>query len=175
MGASAQDPSAMDAAALEEHATSTISELTPDKLDGVTKDKGFRQATAMLLFGKITVPEWEWFAIRALNKRLDIPYIGEAAEKDLLAEAFEAVGLAMEGLLLTSSSEFRTATVDLLRGEATVDDWIDVAGEALDAIIDIPYVPAIGEDLLFDRGLELIAKSLHGLLVGSSEDAQANE
>lgn len=171
MGASAQDPAEMDAAALKEHATSSIAELTPDQLDGVTRDKGFRQATAMLLAGKITVPEWEWFAIRAINKRLDIPYVGEAAEKDLFAEMFEAVGLALEGLLLTSSSDFRTATVDLLRGEASVDDWIDVVGESLDALIDIPYVPAIGEEMLFDRGLELIAKSLHGLLVGSSEEA----
>jgi len=149
-----------------------IKELVPEQLDGVTKDKSFRKATALLVAGDLTVPEWQWFAVRAINKNVDIPLVSEATERDLFSTALEAIGLALEGLLLQGESEFRQAVVDLLRGESNVEDFLIVAGDVLDAVVEIPYVPAMGEELIFDRGLELIAKALHGLLVGSSEAAK---
>ena len=166
-------PKEVEPAELAEHVTTEISGKIPETLDGVTRDKSFRKATGMLLAGAITVPEWEWFARRAINRNVDLPFLTEATERELFTTAFEGVGAALEGLILYEENEFRTATADLLRGKATVEEWLDVAGEALDALVDIPYVPAAGEDFVFDRGLELIAQALHGLLVGSSEGANS--
>jgi hypothetical protein len=161
----------MNTAELAEHVTTEIGGKVPDKLDGVTRDKTFRKATAMLLAGEITVPEWEWFARRAINRSVDLPYLTEATERELFTTAFEGVGAALEGLILHQESDFRTATADLLRGNMTVEEWTGVAAEALDRLVDIPYVPAVGEEMVFDRGLSLIAQALHGMLVGSSESA----
>lgn len=160
------------AAATDEEIGQQIKDLVPEQLDGVTKDKSFRKATALLVAGDLTVPEWEWFAVRAINKNVDIPLVSEATERDLFSTALEAIGLALEGLLLQGESEFRQAAVDLLRGESNVEDFLIVAGDVLVVVVEIPYVPAMGEELIFDRGLELIAKALHGLLVGSSEAAK---
>jgi hypothetical protein len=239
---------------LETNATTKIGELVPEDLDGITKDGTFRGATAALLAGQIKVGEWEWFAVRRLNRLVDIPYVGEATEKGLFSEAFEAVGALLEGLLLTTSktkfraatldllqgnatteewldaaadvldalvdisylpavqrlgnqlqpavkdhllahgrqvrdvherveavgaaleglllttadTEFRAATLDLLQGKATTQEWLDAAADVLDALVDISYLPRVGEEMIFDRGLELIAKALHGLLTGGS-------
>jgi hypothetical protein len=160
------------ASVTDEEIGQQIGDLVPEELDGVTKDKSFRRATALLVAGDLTVPEWQWFAVRAINKNVEIPLVPEATERDLFATALEAIGTALEGLLLQGESRFRAATVDLLRGEADVEDFLIVAGDVLDAIVEIPYLPAMGEELIFDRGLELIAKALHGLLVGSSEAAK---
>lgn len=168
------DAQMTEAASLQELATSKIDELVPEELDDVTTDQTFRQATAALVAGELSVPEWEWFARRQINRLVDIPYVAEATEQGLFDQALEAVGAALEGLLLTiDETDFQTATIELLQGTATVPEWIDVAGAALDALVDIPYVPAFGEDMIFDRGLELIASSLHGLLVGGSANASS--
>jgi len=161
----------MEVPELIEHVTTEISGSGPEKLDGVTKDKSFRKATAELLVGAIMVPEWEWFARRAINRNVDLPFLTEANERELFTGAFEVLGTALEGLLLQQESDFRTATADLLRGDMATDEWLDVAGDVLDGLVDVPYVPPMGEDLVLDRGLDVIAQALHGLLVGSSESA----
>jgi len=161
----------MGAAELIENVTTEIGGNVPETLDGVTRDKMFRKATAQLLVGEITVPEWEWFARRAINRSVDLPFLTEANERELFSSAFEVLGTALEGLLLQEESDFRTATADLLRGDMATDEWLDVAGGVLDGLVDVPYVPAMGEDLILDRGLDVIAQALHGLLVGSSESA----
>lgn len=164
-------PKELDTTELMENVTLEIGGDDPEALDDVTKDKSFRKATAQLLVGEITVPEWEWFARRAINRRVDLPFLTEANERQLFSGAFEVLGTALEGLLLQQESDFRTATADLLRGDMATDEWLDVAGGVLDGLVDVPYVPAMGEDLVFDRGLDVVAQALHGLLVGSSESA----
>jgi hypothetical protein len=163
----------MTTADLETNATTKIGELVPEDLDGVTKDQTFREATAALLAGEISVPEWEWFAQRQINRVVDLPYISEATEEGLFQQAFEAIGAALKGLLLTTAeTEFRAATLDLLQGKATTQEWLDAAAAVLDALVDVPYLPRVGEEMIFDRGLELIAKALHGLLTGGSANAE---
>lgn len=165
---------------LETLATEQIDSLVPEEIDGLTSSTSFRQATAKLLSGAITVPEWEWHFKQQLNRSIDVPYVGDAAEKGIFDTAISTVGTAIQGLFtggsgmfdeVTNDDEFRSATLSLLNGTATVPEWVDVAGVTLDALIDVPYVPAWGEDILFDRGLDLIASALHGLFVGGSENA----
>jgi hypothetical protein len=157
-----------------------IEDLTPEKVDAVTTSVSFRKATAKLLAGSISFVEWEWFTTRALNRHLDLPFVQEAVEQDAFATAFDLVGAALEGLLaggsgtldeVTKDDEFHAAVLDLLQGNVTVPEFIDRAGQVLDRTVDLPYVPAVGEDLLFDQGLELIASSLHGLLTEGSKNA----
>lgn len=159
----------------EDEFTQTIKDFTPEDLDPATKDKSFRQATAMLLAGKVTVPEWRWFALEVMNEKVDIPLLNEASERDLFKTAFTTVGQLLESMLATDfvDGDLRKKTLALLQGQATVPEWIDVVSEVLDTVIDIPYVPAFGEELVFDRGLDMIAKSLHGLFVGGSKEAKA--
>ncbi|MFB6279114.1 MAG: hypothetical protein ABEK75_06380 [Salinibacter sp.] len=157
-----------------------ISDLTPEQMDAVTKSVSFREATAKLMAGSISFVQWEWFASRTLKRRLDLPFVQEAMEKNLFGTAFEVFGAALEGLLaggsgsldgVTKDDEFRAAVLDLLQGDATVPEFLDVAGEVIDTVVDIPYVPQFGEDLVFDRGMELLASALHGLLTEGTESA----
>jgi hypothetical protein len=171
MPSNTANPQEISTDELMENVTTEIGGGDPRALDGVTKDKSFRKATAELLVGAITVPEWEWFARRAINRKVDLPFLIEANERQLFKGAFEVLGTAMEGLLLQQENDFRTATADLLRGDMATDEWLDVASGVLDGLVDVPYVPAMGEDLVLDRGLDVIAQALHGLLVGSSESA----
>jgi len=150
-----------------------IENFKPEDLDAATKSKGFRQATTMLLAGRLTVPEWRWFVVEAVNDAVDIPVLTESQERPIFRAAFTAVGQVLEGLLLSApvDGEFRDKTIALLQGKATVDEWLDVAGEVIDAAVDIPYVPSVGEEMIFDRALDLIAKALHGAFAeGSSEE-----
>lgn len=157
-----------------------ISDLTPEQMDAVTKGVSFREATAKLMAGSISFVQWEWFASRTLKRRLDLPFVQEAMEKNLFGTAFEVFGAALEGLLaggsgsldgVTKDDKFRAAVLDLLQGNATVPEFLDVAGKVIDTVVDIPYVPQFGEDLVFDRGMELLASALHGLLTEGTESA----
>ena len=139
--------------------------FTPEDLKGVQESSSFRRATLLLLTGEFTVDEWEWHAVRTINRRVDLPYLTEEQEGRILHGAFEAVGYVLENLLRTGGdSDLAEATIELLSGEATTEEWIAVAKEALDAAIDIPYVPDFGEDIIFDRGVDIIAATLEGFL-----------
>lgn len=164
----------VEPAPLEDNETSPLDELIEElrvqDLEGVKKSDKFRNATAKLLAGQYTVDEWQWHAVRTINRRVDIPYLSENREGQIFNGAFEAVGFVLENLIGSgATSDLEKATLDLLQGRATVDEWIDVAGESIDAVVNIPYVPSVGEDLIFDRGLSFLAKTLHGFLQTSSE------
>mgnify|MGYP006896950870 CR=1 FL=1 len=161
-------------AALSDLDTPSIAEaldgFTPKDLEGVQKATSFRRSTLLLLTGEATVDEWQWHTVRTINRRVDLPYLTEDQEGRILHGAFEAVGYVLENLLRSGSdSDLAEATIDLLSGEATTDEWIEVAKEALDATVNIPYVPAFGEDIIFDRGVDILATALEGLLKTEEE------
>jgi len=144
-----------------------IDDFSPEDLDDATKERGFRQATAMLLVGKLTVPEWRWFAVEVINDAINVPVLTEAQERPLFRQGITAVGHILQGLLVGApfDEDFRDATLDLLRGEATAEGWLNVAAEVAGQVVDIPYVPGAAQNLVFDRAFDLLAKALHGLLV----------
>lgn len=147
-----------------------VKSLSVEDLEGVKKQKSFRNATAMLLAGEYTVDEWQWHAVRIINRRVDIPYLTEDQEGRIFNGAFEAIGLVLENILKSGAvTDLEQATLKLLEGEMKVDEWIDVVAEAADLAIDIPYVPGVGEDMIFDRGLAFLAKTLHGFLKTKEE------
>lgn len=161
-----------------------IQSLTPEDLNSVTTSVSFREATAKLLAGSITYAEWEWFASRALARRLDLPLVEKAVEQEAFASAFEVFGAALEGVIaggsgnldeVTKDDRFRAAVLDLLQGEITVPEFIGSAEKTLEERVDIPYVPQFGEEIVFDRGLELLASSLHGLLTEGTRNGQASD
>ena len=156
---------------MTDDALAALDDFSPEDLDKATMEKGFRQATAMLLVGKLTVNEWRWFAVEAINDAVDLPILTETQERPIFRQGFTTVGHVLEGLLVDApfSEDFRDATLDLLRSEATVDEWMNVAAEVVDAVVDIPYVPGVAEEVAFDRAFDLIAKALHGLLVNGSD------
>jgi hypothetical protein len=165
---------------LEEQIASETEGLSPEDLDGITESMAFRKATAKLVAGEITVPEWTWFVKRELNRVAHIPFVPEATEKGMFDQALEVLGAALEGLLtggsgqldeVTGDPSFRSATLDLLQGKTAVPEWLDVVGSALNDLVDIPRVPDMAEDLLFQKALDLLGSALHGLLDGGSENA----
>jgi len=173
-----EDPQPVDPAPPEEFAETDIAQLldevTIKDLASAKKDKAFRAATAQLLAGEMRVPEWEWYAVRAINRKVNIPMLSEAVERGIFSKVFDVLGTALEGFLIggsgsfdevTNDGRFRQAVTALLTGEMGVPEFVDVAGEVLDERIDLPYVPNMGEDLLFDRGLQFLATLLQGYLV----------
>lgn len=158
----------------------TIKDLTPEEVDGITQDTSFREATAKLLSGQLTVPEWEWFVTRSISRSVDLPFIEEAMEREFFSTTIDFLGSALQGFLtggsgnldeVTNDDDFRQSMAALLHGTVTVPEFIDVVSDVIDGLVNIPWVPAAGEDLLFDKGLEFLANSLHGLLVNGSENA----
>jgi hypothetical protein len=149
-----------------------IENFSPEQLDPATKRRGFKKATAELLVGNVSVPTWTWHAKHAINTAVDVPILSESDEAALLDTAFEVVGQLLESGLTRGfvSEDFRDKTLALLQGEATVPEWVDFVGEVIETAIDVPYVPEFGEQMIFDRGLDLAAKTLHGLLVDGSGD-----
>lgn len=179
-----EDAEKVDPAPLESTTGDTASleaaDLSSLDLSDIKRDRAFRTATTLLLAGKLTVPEWEWYAVRAANRKVDLPWFTEAMERAGFQQAFEVLGKALEGFLVggsgsldevTKHPDFRKATIDLLNGQATVPDYVDVAGKVLNAVVDIPYVPEMGENLIFDRGLEFIANTLHDWLSETPDDS----
>ena len=173
-------PENTDTNDLQERIASETEGLSPEDLDGVSESMAFRKATAKLVAGELTVPEWTWFVKRELNSAVDIPFIPEAAEQGLFDQALEVLGKALEGLLtggsgqldeVTSDPSFRSATLDLLQGKITVPEWLDVVGGVLNDNVDIPRVPDIAEDMLFQKAMDVLGSALHGLLDGGSENA----
>lgn len=148
-----------------------LQNFSPKELDPVTKQRGLKTATLRLLQGTIDVPEWRWHVVTALNEEVDLPYLLESTEKKMFNGAFHVAGEILQGAVLGkyADKELRDATIDLLSGEQTVPEWIDVVGEVLANVVNVPYVPQVGEDMLFDKGLEIIGKTLHGLLKGGSK------
>ena len=174
-------PENTDTSDLEERIASETEGLSPEDLDGISESMAFRKATAKLVAGEITVPEWEWFVKRELNQIVDIPFVPEATEKGMFDQALEVLGAALEGLLtggsgqldeVTNDRSFRSATLDLLQGKITVPEWLDVVGDTLNGLIDIPRVPDMAEDILFEKAMDLLGSALHGLLNGGSENAE---
>ena len=82
--------------------------------------------------------------------------------KDLSGEDLDAV---------TKDDSFRAATLALLDGEVTVDEWMDDVADAINRLVDIPWIPEAFEQQVFEWGLQLAGKALHGLLRGGSENS----
>jgi hypothetical protein len=173
-------PETAETSNLEERIANETEGLSPEDLDGISESMAFRKATAKLLAGELTVPEWEWFVKRELNQLVDIPFVPEAVEKGIFDQALEVLGTALEGLLtggsgqldeVTGDPSFRSATLDLLAGKTTVPEWMSVVGRLLSERVDVPYVPEMAEDIAFEKGIELLGSALHGLLEDGSEDA----
>lgn len=71
----------------------------------------------------------------------------------------------------TTDDTFRSATLRLLDGQITVQEWLDAAAEVVNERVDIPWVPEPIEGQIFEYGLKLAGRLLHGFLRGGSENA----
>lgn len=85
-----------------------IDTLTPEQLDPVTKDDQFRNATLLLLDGKITVEDWLDAAADAINRQLDIPWLPEAIEQSIFRYSLKMAGKILHGFLRGGSENAPT-------------------------------------------------------------------
>lgn len=162
-------------AELEEHDTESLANQiqgwSPEELDAVTRQEAFRLATAELLAGNLKPTDWREHVVDAANAAVDVPLLTEAQEQDVFNAAFDALGAVLDGLLhRTDFGPLEAAITDLMNGALTVPEFLGVAGDHLNEAVDIPYVPEFAEDLLFSRGVEWIAKILHGYFKGGSQN-----
>lgn len=75
---------------------------------------------------------------------------------------------------VTRDESFRRATLLLLEGEITVDEWLDSVADALNRAVDIPWIPEAIEQRIFEYGLRLAGQALHGFLRKGTENSNTN-
>lgn len=72
---------------------------------------------------------------------------------------------------VTTDDNFRAATLRLLDGEITVDEWLDEAAEIINDKVDLPWIPEVVEGQVFRYAMKLAGQILHGFLRGGTANA----
>jgi hypothetical protein len=75
---------------------------------------------------------------------------------------------------VTKDATFRSATLLLLDGEITVDEWLDEVAEVINEKVDLPWIPEVIEEKIFNYALGFAAKMLHGFLRDGTVNAPTN-